>query len=268
MNENQYHFKARKRFGQNFLRDQVVIDNIILFFNAQLTQHIVEIGPGQGALTLPLLHLCKYLDAVEIDRDLILLLQDNMESFDNINIHEADALRFNYQKLVKGQERFRVIGNLPYNIATPLLLHLLAQSKYIDDMLFMLQREVVGRICAQPGSKNYGRLSIMLQYKYQVECLLVIPPKAFEPMPKVESAVVYLHPLTNPIGGSVSLEALSFVVRKSFSQRRKTIANTLKHMISMDVLESIGLEPGQRPETVSVEQFVVLTRTWLETIDY
>ena len=268
MSENKCYFKVRKRFGQNFLRDQIVIDNIISLFDVQPTQHIVEIGPGQGALTLPLLHSCKYLDVIEIDRNLILLLQVDIQPFSNLNIHEADALHFNYQKLVKGQEKLRVIGNLPYNIGTPLLFHLLKQSKDIDDMLFMLQREVVERICAQPGSKNYGRLSIMLQYKYHAASLLAVPPEAFYPIPKVESAVVYLQPLRNPIGGNVSLEALSLVVGQAFSQRRKTIANTFKNMIPIDVLESIGLEPGQRPETVSVEQFVALTRTWLKNVDY
>jgi 16S rRNA (adenine1518-N6/adenine1519-N6)-dimethyltransferase len=265
MSENKLYPKARKRFGQNFLHDQSVIDDIIAAIDAQSTQHLVEIGPGRGALTLPLLQSAGFLDVVELDRDLIPLLAARLTSFDNLTIHEADALSFDYRTLVKQQEKLRVIGNLPYNITTPLLFHLLEQSECIDDMCFMLQREVVERICAQPGSKRYGRLSIMLQHQCQTELLFIVPPEAFDPIPKVESAIVYLRPLTERIGGSIELKALHDIVTKAFNQRRKTIANTLKNMVSTDVIEAVGIVLEQRPETVSVEQFVALTRAWLES---
>lgn len=264
MSEINLYPKARKRFGQNFLHDQSVIDDIVAVVDAQKSQHLVEIGPGRGALTLPLLQTCNFLDVVELDRDLIPLLQARLNTFDNLAIHEADALRFDYQTLVKNEEKLRIIGNLPYNITTPLLFHLIEQSKCIDDMCFMLQREVVERICAQPGTKRYGRLSIMLQHQCQAELLFIVPPEAFDPIPKVESAIVYLRPLRERVGGDIALEALNKIVTKAFTQRRKTIANTLKNMISIDVLTDIGIVPEQRPETVSIEQFVNLTRAWLE----
>ncbi|OUR89810.1 16S rRNA (adenine(1518)-N(6)/adenine(1519)-N(6))-dimethyltransferase [Methylophaga sp. 42_8_T64] len=265
MSDNKLYPKARKRFGQNFLHDQSVIDDIIAAIDAQATEHVVEIGPGRGALTLPLIESCEYLDVVELDRDLIPILQARLTSFDNVHIHEADALSFDYQSLVKQQEKLRVIGNLPYNITTPLLFHLLAQSNCIEDMCFMLQREVVERICAQPGSKRYGRLSIMLQHQCQTELVFIVPPEAFDPIPKVESAIIYLRPLTNRVGGSIELAALNKVVTKAFTKRRKTMANALKNMVSTDILVAVGIIPEQRPETVSVEQFVSLTRAWLET---
>jgi len=263
MSENKFYPKARKRFGQNFLHDQSVIDDIIAAIDAQAGQHLVEIGPGRGALTLPLVQSSEFLDIVELDRDLVPILQANLNTFSNVAIHEADALRFDYRQLVKQKEKLRVIGNLPYNITTPLLFHLLEQSECIEDMCFMLQREVVERICAQPGSKRYGRLSIMLQHQCQAELLFIVPPEAFDPIPKVESAIVYLRPLAERVGGNIELEALNKIVTKAFTQRRKTMANTLKSMISIDILTAVGISPEQRPETVSVEQFVALTRAWL-----
>jgi 16S rRNA (adenine1518-N6/adenine1519-N6)-dimethyltransferase len=264
MKENKIYPKARKRFGQNFLQDQNVIEDIISAINAQASEHLVEIGPGRGALTLPLVSSAQYLDVIELDRVLIPILQADLKQFDNITIHEADALQFDYRRLVKQKEKLRVIGNLPYNITTPLLFHLLTQSECIEDMCFMLQREVVERICAQPGSKRYGRLSIMLQHQCQAELLFIVLPEAFEPVPKVDSAIVYLRPLQQHIGGTVDLKSLNELVTKAFSQRRKTMANTLKNMISPEVMEEVGIEPEQRPETVSVEKFVALTKAWLE----
>ncbi|OUR70964.1 16S rRNA (adenine(1518)-N(6)/adenine(1519)-N(6))-dimethyltransferase [Methylophaga sp. 41_12_T18] len=257
--------KARKRFGQNFLHDQGVIDDILTAIDAQQDQHLVEIGPGRGALTLPLVQSCQFLDIVELDRDLIPILQTSLVEHKNLSIHEADALRFDYRPLVKQSEKLRIIGNLPYNITTPLLFHLLGQAECIDDMCFMLQREVVERICAQPGNKTYGRLSIMLQHQCQAELLFIVPPEAFDPIPKVESAIIYLRPLKQPVGGEVDLAALSKVVTKAFNQRRKRIANTLKNMISIDDIIATGIDPEQRPETVSVEQYVELTRAWMSS---
>jgi len=263
MADNRYP-KARKRFGQNFLTDQSVIDDIVGAIDPKLGQHLVEIGPGRAAITLPLLKNTNKLDVIELDRDLVPLLQAKLSEYSHLTIHQADALSFDYRTLITDSEKLRVIGNLPYNITTPLLFHLLEQSELIEDMCFMLQREVVERICAQPGGKQYGRLSIMVQYQCQAELLFIVPPEAFEPVPKVESAIIYLRPLTNKVGGMVDINALGKVVTQAFSQRRKTIANTLKKLVSLSLLEAVGVKADQRPETISVEQYVAITRAWLE----
>lgn len=261
--------KARKRFGQNFLQDQQVISDIVAAINPQHGQHIVEIGPGRAALTKPLLENCDQLDVIELDRDLVPLLEARFADYKHLTIHQADALTFDYTKLVSNDdEKLRVIGNLPYNITTPLLFHLLAQSHHISDMCFMLQREVVERICAQPDSKSYGRLSIMVQYQCEVAQLFVVPPEAFDPMPKVESAIVYLKPLDRYLGGDMPLDALNKIVTKAFSQRRKTIANTLKDIVSSETLLAQGIDLKQRPETLTIAQYVAITNAWLEQNSY
>ncbi len=254
--------RARKRFGQNFLIDQGVVDEIITAFNPQQADHVVEIGPGRGALTEPLLQHCQRLDVIELDRDLIPLLRTRLFNYPHLTIHAADALEFDFAQLVQDGPALRVIGNLPYNITTPLLFHLLEQAAVIEDMCFMLQKEVVERICAQPGTKQYGRLSIMMQYQCQPDYLFTVSPHAFEPMPKVESAIIYLRPLTKKIA-PVSSQHLSKLVTMAFSQRRKTIANTLKKQVTTEMLHAAGIAPEQRPETVSVEQYVTLTQIWL-----
>ena len=264
MSEKHYP-KARKRFGQNFLQDQSVIDDIIAAIDPQNGQHLVEIGPGRAALTIPLLQNGDQLDVIELDRDLVPLLEARLANYPHLKIHQADALTFDYAVLQNEQEKLRIIGNLPYNITTPLLFHLLEQSLFIEDMCFMLQREVVERICAQPGSKRYGRLSIMIQYRCQAELLFIVPPEAFDPIPKVESAIIYLRPLTRYIGGNVDIQALGKVVTQAFSQRRKTIANTLKNLVDQDVLLATGVDLEQRPETLTVSQYVEITRAWLES---
>lgn len=262
MTQTQYP-RARKRFGQNFLHDEGIIDAIVEAISPSKGQHLVEIGPGRGALTKPLLARCDWLDVIELDRDLIPLLQKQLQQ-PHLNIHEADALRFDYKSLQKNNETLRVIGNLPYNITTPLLFHLLEQGDCIEDMCFMLQREVVERICAQPGNKQYGRLSIMMQHQCQAELLFTVPPEAFEPAPKVESAIIYLQPLKQRVGGEVDLEMMNKMVTAAFNQRRKTIANTLKNMISVEDIEQLGIDPTQRPETISVTAFVELTKTYMQ----
>jgi 16S rRNA (adenine1518-N6/adenine1519-N6)-dimethyltransferase len=264
MSEKRYP-KARKRFGQNFLQDQSVIDDIVAAFDPQPGQHLIEIGPGRAALTIPLLQQGDQLDVIELDRDLVPLLEARLAIYSHLTIHQADALTFNFQSLQNQQEKLRIIGNLPYNITTPLLFHLLDQSDCIEDMFFMLQREVVERICAQPGTKRYGRLSIMVQYRCQAELLFIVPPEAFDPIPKVESAIIYLHPLAERIGGNVDIQALGQVVTQAFSQRRKTIANTLKNLVGLDILLASGIDLEQRPETITVVQYVEITRTWLES---
>lgn len=262
MTQTQYP-RARKRFGQNFLHDEGIIEAIVEAISPAKGQHLVEIGPGRGALTKPLLSRCDWLDVIELDRDLIPLLRKQLND-EQLNIHEADALRFDYRSLQKDGESLRVIGNLPYNITTPLLFHLLAQGDCIEDMCFMLQREVVERICAQPGNKQYGRLSIMMQHQCQADLLFTVPPEAFEPAPKVESAIIYLQPLKQRVGGEVDLDVMGKLVTTAFSQRRKTIANTLKNMITTEVFEQVGIDPTQRPETVSVASFVALTRAYIQ----
>jgi 16S rRNA (adenine1518-N6/adenine1519-N6)-dimethyltransferase len=264
MSEKRYP-KARKRFGQNFLQDQSVIDDIVAAFDPQPGQHLIEIGPGRAALTIPLLQRGDQLDVVELDRDLIPLLEMRLAAYPHLAIHQADALTFNFRSLQNQQEKLRIIGNLPYNITTPLLFHLIDQSDCIEDMFFMLQREVVERICAQPGTKRYGRLSIMVQYRCQAELLFIVPPEAFDPIPKVESAIIYLHPLAERVGGNVDIQALGRVVTQAFSQRRKTIANTLKNLVGHEILLATGIELDQRPETITVTQYVEITRRWLES---
>lgn len=255
--------KARKRFGQNFLTDQGVIDDIVGAIDPKLGEHLVEIGPGRAAITLPLLKSTNKLDVIEVDRDLVPLLQAKLSEYSHLTVYEADALSFDYQTLITDSEKLRIIGNLPYNITTPLLFHLLEQVELIEDMCFMLQREVVERICASPGGKQYGRLSIMVQYQCQAELLFIVPPEAFEPVPKVESAIIYLRPLMNRVGGEVDIKALGKIVTQAFSQRRKTIANTLKKLVPLTLLEEAGVKADQRPETISVEQYVAITQAWL-----
>lgn len=252
--------QARKRFGQNFLQDQAIIEDIIAAISPQQGEHVVEIGPGQGAITAPLLDSGADVDVVELDRDLIPVLQNKFSTKNNLTVHEADALSFDFASLVGDGESLRVIGNLPYNITTPLLFHLLEQADSISDMCFMLQKEVVERICAQPGTKSYGRLSIMIQYQCEAELLFIVPPEAFDPIPKVDSAIIYLKPLSTPRGGSIEIERLNKVVTAAFSQRRKTLSNTLKNIISSEQILTVGLQPEQRAETVTIEQFVALAK--------
>jgi len=259
--------KARKRFGQNFLTDQSVIDDIIAAIDPKVGEHLVEIGPGHAALTLPLLKNSNKLDVVELDRDLIPLLKARLAAFSHLTVHEADALSFDYRRLLERDEKLRIIGNLPYNITTPLLFHLLEQATHIEDMCFMLQKEVVQRICAKPGNKQYGRLSVMVQYQCQTEMLFIVPPEAFDPAPKVESAIIYLRPLGEFVGGDLCKKSLGILVTQAFSQRRKTIANTLKKIVSKSMLEAQGIDVEQRPETVSVEQYVALTQAWIRKRD-
>ena len=263
MGKSKLYPTAKKRFGQNFLQDEHVIADIIAAIDPQVGQHMVEIGPGRGALTLPLLEASERLDVIELDHDLVPLLKQKFIGQEKISIHQADALSFDYSSLIEHGEKLRVIGNLPYNITTPLLFHLLAQAPYIDDMCFMLQNEVVDRICAQPGSKIYGRLSIMMQYQCEAVKLFVVPPEAFDPVPKVESAIIYIRPRAQFIDGNVPIDALNSIVLKAFSQRRKTIANTLKNMVSQADLQADNIDLKQRPETISIEQYVAITRRWM-----
>jgi 16S rRNA (adenine1518-N6/adenine1519-N6)-dimethyltransferase len=250
----------RKRFGQNFLTDQLVISSIINAIAPQEDDHMVEIGPGQGAMTALLLQALKALHVVEIDRDLVVLLEKKFKSA-NLNMHAADALQFNFGSLsnvAQPDRKLRVVGNLPYNISTPLLFHLADFSAQIIDQHFMLQKEVVERMVAEPGGKEYGRLSVMLQWRYTMDCLFIVPPTAFDPPPKVESAIVRMLPITKPL--ECEQQKLELVVMKAFSQRRKVLRNCLSGLFTENQLIDLGIDPKVRPETVSVEQFVRLAR--------
>jgi 16S rRNA (adenine1518-N6/adenine1519-N6)-dimethyltransferase len=249
----------RKRFGQHFLHDEQVIGKIIASIAPAANQHLVEIGPGLGVLTQYLVPRVKLLDVIEIDRDLIPKLQDNCASLGNLRIHQADVLKFDFANIVSPGELVRVVGNLPYNISTPLLFHVLKYLDFIADMHFMLQREVAWRLAAQPNSKDYGRLSIMVQYYCQVERLFDVPPSAFQPPPEVNSSVVRLIPIRQPKVIANNLTVFSEVVRTAFTMRRKVISNCLKKLLTAADLERLGIDPKARPEQLSVEQFVEIS---------
>ena len=249
--------RARKRFGQNFLHDPGVIQRIIQVISPQPGEKLVEIGPGQGAITLPLLKACHQLHVVELDRDLIAPLAQQAAGFGELLIHQNDALRFDFSSLADGQ-RLRIVGNLPYNISTPLLFHLLSQSGSIQDMHFMLQKEVVDRMAASPGGSDYGRLSVMIQYHCQVQPLFRIGPGAFNPAPKVDSAFVRLTPWTTRPVTVDDYEQFKNLVRQAFSQRRKTLRNTLKTLLDENAIRAAGVDPGIRPENVTLEQYAAL----------
>jgi 16S rRNA (adenine1518-N6/adenine1519-N6)-dimethyltransferase len=250
--------QARKRFGQNFLHDRGVIARILRAFDPRPGQHVVEIGPGRGALTFGLLDALGSMDAVELDRDLIGRLEEGAAAHGALRLHSADALKFDFCALAGGGERLRLIGNLPYNISTPLIFHLLDQAHCIQDMCFMLQKEVVDRLAARPGGKDYGRLSVMVQWRCRVERVLTVGPGAFSPPPKVDSAVVVLAPYSEPPVGVDDPRVLARVVQAAFSQRRKTLRNTLKGLLSEAEIAAAGIDPGTRAEQLRVEQFARL----------
>lgn len=243
---------AKKRFGQNFLNNDQIIHEIIKIINPKPNDFIVEIGPGLGALTTPLIEKTQNLEVIEIDWDIIAFLNKNFAG--KINIHNTDALKFDYSFSGK---KIRVVGNLPYNISTPLLFHL-ATFPNITDMHFMLQKEVVERICAKPNNKNYGRLSVMLQYKFKCVKMLDVAAIYFTPQPKVESAIVRLTPIAPEFQYKVEEKNLNTIVAHAFMQRRKTIGNSLKKIIRPEVFDKLKIDPGKRAENLSVEQFIQL----------
>lgn len=249
--------RPRKRFGQNFLQNQHVIEDILRAFHPQRTDNVVEIGPGLGALTKPLLEMLDALCAIEIDTDLHAHLLEMSQTHGTLKLINADALTIDYGQL--GQH-LRVIGNLPYNISTPLLLHLLQYASHIDDMHFMLQKEVVERLAAQPGSKTYGRLSVVVQYQCEVEQLFIVPPTAFYPQPKVESAIVRLSPYQVSPYPEVKFAQLERLMAYAFSMRRKTLANNLKPLLNSSDLIALDIDPGLRPEQISVTDYVQIAK--------
>ena len=246
----------RKRFGQNFLTDQQVINDIIRVIAPAPDDTMVEIGPGQGAMTALLLAHLSRLHVIEIDRDLVAMLQKKF-SPDKLILHAGDALQFDFGALQPAQGKLRIVGNLPYNISSPLLFHLAQYAPLVEDQHFMLQKEVVQRMVAPPGGKDYGRLSVMLQWRYQMEMMFIVPPTAFNPAPKVDSAIVRMRPLASPL--SCEQTKLEQVVTQAFSQRRKVIRNSLGGLFSEQQLIDAGIDPQARPETIALAQYVALT---------
>ena len=255
---------ARKRFGQNFLHDQGIIHRIVMAISPKKGQNIVEIGPGLGALTKEVLPLVGEMDVIELDRDLIPKLERMAENLGTLRIHSADALKFNFQALVPAGEQLRVFGNLPYNISTPLIFHLCAHAALIKEMHFMLQKEVVDRMVAEPGSKRYGRLSVMVQYFCQVQCLFFVPARAFTPAPKVESAIVRLQPHRQKPYLAKDEKQFAKLVTTAFNHRRKTLRNAVKEIATEQQLIDSGVSPDARPETISLEQYVRLANSLAE----
>jgi len=249
----------RKRFGQNFLHDEMVISRIIASIRPLNNEHLVEIGPGKGAITLPLLQEVGALDVIELDRDLVPMLERNCAGKGDLTVYNVDALKFDFTELVKDDRPLRVVGNLPYNISTPLIFHLLAYHKCIRDMHFMLQREVVERMAAPPGSKAYGRLSVMVQYRCHVESLFIVRPESFTPVPKVQSAIVRLMPYDKPPVEVLDEKHFEGLVRQAFSYRRKTLRNSLKQMLSIEEIESQGISPTERAENLPIKDFANLS---------
>ena len=263
--------QARKRFGQNFLHDQGIIRHIVACIRPKPEQHIVEIGPGLGAITEHLLATAGHLDVVELDRDLLPYLRIAFASYgDNLRIHEADALQFDFRSLSKDnsntpEELLRIVGNLPYNISTPLIFHLLSYTDLIADMHFMLQKEVVLRLAAGAGTNNYGRLSIMAQYFCRVDNLFEVPPEAFDPRPKVDSAIVRMAPYTDLPHAANDFKHFESLVKSGFAQRRKTLRNNLKGIANDEQLQSLGIDPSIRPERLTVGDFVAISNLLTQT---
>ena len=250
--------RARKRFGQNFLVDPYIVSGIVAAIHPQQNDHLVEIGPGLGVLTELLLPCVTAMDAIELDRDIIPKLAENCSDKGQLQIHAIDALQFDFTALATDGRPLRIVGNLPYNISTPLMFHLLEKREVIKDMHFMLQKEVVDRLAATPNSKSYGRLSVTMQYHCLVEALMDVPPESFSPAPKVNSAVVRLTPYAEPPVKVDDLDLFQKLVTQAFSQRRKTLRNTLKPMMSAEQMEALDIDPKRRAETLSLEEFARL----------
>lgn len=251
--------RPRKRFGQNFLVDQHIVNAIVSAIAPRPGDNLVEIGPGQGALTELLLASCPTLKMIELDRDLVAALRKKFAAYTDCQIFQNDALKFDFSTLLTATQPLRIVGNLPYNISTPLIFHLLNYADNIADMHFMLQKEVVDRLAATPGSKHYGRLSIAVQYRCAVHPLVAVPPHAFSPAPKVDSAFVRLTPHRPlPIAAN-DPELLHRLVNICFQQRRKTLRNSLKLLIDAELTETLDVDLRARPETLSVAEFVKLS---------
>jgi 16S rRNA (adenine1518-N6/adenine1519-N6)-dimethyltransferase len=251
--------RPRKRFGQHFLHDPGIIARIVADIDPRSGQLLVEIGPGHGAITEGLLRAAGSLDVIELDRDLVEPLAQRLASLGTLRVHSADALHFDLCGLrpAASSERLRVVGNLPYNISTPLLFHLIGHREAIRDMHFMLQREVVDRMSAAPGGKAYGRLTVMLACSMQVERLFDVPPEAFRPPPRVHSSVVRLTPLEEPLA-IADRQLFGALVTSAFSRRRKTLKNALADWLDASAIADAGIDPGLRPERLTPDEFARL----------
>ena len=265
--QQNFRHTPRKRFGQNFLHDEAVISRIIDSINPQPNDHIVEIGPGKGALTRHLLHKCGRLDTIELDRDLANYLvrtlqtkkgEEDQEDQD-FQLHQCDVLKFDFSSLTDTPRSLRIVGNLPYNISTPVLFYLLKYSELIKDMTFMLQLEVVNRLAARMGDKNYGRLGLMVQYHCQVQHLFNVPSAAFIPKPKVSSAIVRLTPHQAMPVEARDVDCLQHVIRTAFTQRRKILRNSMKNLVPEEKLEELGVDLTLRPENLSLKDYVKIS---------
>lgn len=250
--------QPRKRFGQNFLHDQQILNRMLQAINPAPDDQIVEIGPGEGALTCPLLEQHDRLTAIELDRDLIPLLAEKCESLGELRLIEADAMKFDFSQLASTGNKIRIVGNLPYNISTPILFHLASYADLITDLHVLLQKEVAERIAAKPGGKSYGRLSVMMQSRFKTLLLFDVGPGAFRPPPKVTSTFIRLVPHPHPIVEINHFERFSELVTAAFSQRRKTLKNSIHALLDEQQIIATGIDPSRRAETLTLEEFAAL----------
>ena len=253
-------YQTKKRFGQHFLHDLNIIERIIQAVHPLSSERLIEIGPGLGALSFPLLEYVRQLDVIEIDNDVVAQLNTRIhaQNIDNLVIHHTDALKLSLADLYIDQP-MRIVGNLPYNISTPIIFHLLKYHELIDEMYFMLQKEVVDRLTASPGTKDYGRLSIMAQYHCQTEYLFFVGPASFDPPPKVDSAVLRIKPHKEKPVLADNEAVFSATVAQAFTRRRKTLRNALKDLMTDDLWQKTTINPKLRPENLTVAEFVELS---------
>lgn len=251
-------YKAKKYLGQNFLQDENIITDIVHQAGIKQNDDVIEIGPGLGALTRHILKITQRIEVIEFDKDVILLLKAACNMYGQLNIRQQDVLTVNFQDFYHGN-KLKLIGNLPYNIASTILFHLIAYAKIFKDMHFMLQKEVVDRIAAAPSEKNYGRLSVMLQYHFKCEALFIVPASAFHPKPKVKSRILRLIPHQSLPCVANNYALFRTIVKQTFQMRRKTLRNTLKYLVTTEQLKQLPIELSLRPENLSVIDFVNLT---------
>ncbi len=251
--------RSRKRFGQHFLTDETVLEQLVAAIGISPQDHFIEIGPGRGALTQYLVALANQVDAIEIDRDLCDYLKTQFHDVKNLNIYNQDVLKFNWSTLVKSKSNQRLVGNLPYNITTPLLFKLFKLNQYVKDMHFLLQKEVVDRLTAPAGSTEYSRLTVMAQYYAQLTPILYVDADAFTPPPKVQSAFLRIVPYSELPYQALDLTMFEEIVREAFTHRRKTLANSLRKYFTSVQLEQLNIDPACRPQQVTVENFVKIS---------
>lgn len=256
--------QARRRFGQNFLVDDQIIHQISSLFATHTDNHqLIEIGPGRGALTEALLKHGVPLTAVELDRDLIPILQTRFSHHRHFTLKQGDALQTDFRSLASGKP-MRLVGNLPYNVATPLIFQLLENIEDIVDMHFMLQWEVVARLCARAGEANYGQLSVVVQNQCKTRALFQVPPTSFSPAPKVESGFIEITPRNEPLIPKGKQAQFNQLVKTAFAHKRKTLRNNLKNLLSAELIENAGIDPSARAETLNLEDFASLTEALAE----